>query len=529
MRRGVVVGVILAGVVAIAATVTVVVQRRAAAQEVRDRRAALAIGRRFLADWPAKRYENMTALAAEGNDPGVSYRALDRRLRTTTVEVVPGVLAKDGRHLPFAVHLQLAGLGRLDWQTTLELSRAPNGWRVLFGSDAVYPGLRDGQRLERSTPVITRGQFLDRHGAPIRAMSADLASNVLGAADALRSGLERLYDAKLTGTSGGRVELLDGRTGQRTVIKDFPPAPAGSVTTTLDLGMERAAQAALAGAPGRAALVAIDTATGEVRAVANKPVIGVTTAFASEAPGSVFKIVTATAALLTGRTPASIVSCPDKAIYGGKQFVNDEAPLPPTMSLTTAFAMSCNTAFLGLADTFPKGTLRRTAELYGFDRPGKLLETGAGEGGSVPVPAGTAEGFADAIGQGRVEASPLLVASMAAAVASGTWRQPHLVAGTRGATTPLAPGVAAGLRTLMAAVVSAGTAASAGLPPGTVGKTGTAQFGTATPLRSHAWFAGYRGGLAFCVYVEQGTSGGRTAAPLAASFLRGLPGSSRRT
>ena len=499
MRRVVVVGAVLAGVVAIAGAITVVVQRRAAAQEMRDRRAALAVGRQFLADWPAKRYEHMTALAAAGNDPGTSYRALDRRLMTTTVEVVPGVLAKDGRHLPFTVHLQLKGLGRLDWQTALELTRAPDGWRVLFRSDAVYPGLRNGQRLERSAQVITRGQLLDRHGAPIRAMSADLASNVLGAADGSRTGLERLYDAKLTGTSGGRVELLDGRTGQRTVIKDFPPAPAGNVTTTLDLGIERAAQAALAGAPGRAALVVIDAATGEVRAVA----------------------------MLSGRTPASVVSCPEKAIYGGKQFVNDEVPLPPTMTLTTAFAVSCNTAFLGLASSFPKGTLRRTAALYGFDRPGNLLESGAGEGGSVPVPGGTAEGYADAIGQGRVEASPLLVASMAAAVASGTWRQPHLVAGTRGASTPLAPRVAAGLRTLMAAVVSSGTAAGVGLPPGTVGKTGTAQFGTATPLLSHAWFAGYRGSLAFCVYVEQGVSGGRTAAPLAASFLRGLPGASR--
>ena len=524
MRRGVVAGTVLACVVAIAGTTTVVVQRRAAAQEARDRRAALAVGRHFLADWPAKRYEDMTALAAAGDDPGTSYRALDRRLMTTAVEIVPGVLAKDGRHLPFAVHLQLKGLGRLDWQTALELTHAPNGWRVLFRSDTVYPGLRNGQRLERSTPIITRGQLLDRHGAPIRAMRADLASNVLGAADGSRTGLERLYDAKLTGTSGGRVELLDSRTGQRTVIKDFPPVPAGTVTTTLDLGMERAAQAALGRAPGRAALVAIDTATGEVRAVANKPVIGVTTAFASEAPGSVFKIVTATAALRSGRTPASVVKCPEKAIYGGKQFVNDEAPLPPTMTLTTAFAVSCNTAFLGLANSFQKGTLRRTAALYGFDRPGNLLETGAGEGGSVPVPGGTAEGYADAIGQGRVEASPLLVASMAAAVASGTWRQPHLVAGTRGASTPLPPGVATGLRTLMAAVVASGTAAGAGLPPGTVGKTGTAQFGTATPLLSHAWFAGYRGGLAFCVYVEQGISGGQTAAPVAASFLRGLPG-----
>ena len=70
MRRGVVVGAVLVCVVAIAGTTTVVVQRRAAAQEARDRRAVLAVGRKFLADWPAKRYDDMTALAAAGDDPG---------------------------------------------------------------------------------------------------------------------------------------------------------------------------------------------------------------------------------------------------------------------------------------------------------------------------------------------------------------------------------------------------------------------------------------------------------------------------
>jgi cell division protein FtsI/penicillin-binding protein 2 len=54
------------------------------------------------------------------------------------------------------------------------------------------------------------------------------------------------------------------------------------------------------------------------------------------------------------------------------------------------------------------------------------------------------------------------------------------------------------------------------------GKTGTAEFGTANPPTTHAWFIGYRGDVAFAVLVEGGGVGGQVAAPLAAKFLRGL-------
>lgn len=147
----------------------------------------------------------------------------------------------------------------------------------------------------------------------------------------------------------------------------------------------------------------------------------------------------------------------------------------------------------------------------------------SGEGGDVPAPSSTSEAYADIIGQGRVEASPLLLASMSAAVAAGVWRQPHLVAAevpSNVVTSRILPD----LRRLMRGVVTSGTAADAGLPSGTAGKTGTAQYGTATPLATHAWFTGYRGGLAFCVYVKDGVSGGRVAAPLAARFLRAVDG-----
>jgi cell division protein FtsI/penicillin-binding protein 2 len=72
---------------------------------------------------------------------------------------------------------------------------------------------------------------------------------------------------------------------------------------------------------------------------------------------------------------------------------------------------------------------------------------------------------------------------------------------------------------MMDAVVTNGTAAGAGLPAGTHGKTGTAEFGTANPPQTHAWFIGYRGDVAVAVIVTGGGIGGTIAAPIAAKFL----------
>jgi len=250
---------------------------------------------------------------------------------------------------------------------------------------------------------------------------------------------------------------------------------------------------------------------------------GLPATFAGYAPGSVFKIVTATAALRNGVTADTPVDCPDTFTVGGRTFRNDEGLAPlGQIPFSRAFAVSCNTAFLGVAGRLPSGALQDAAALYGFGRT-DLLPIRA-EGGTVPPPASPVEAAADAIGQGRVQASPLLVASMSAAVADGTWRQPRLLAGD-GATTPLPAGVAAALRPLMRGVVTSGTGRAADLPGTPVqGKTGTAEYGTANPPLTHAWFTGFRGSLAFAVFVETGSSGGGAAAPIARRFLAAVPG-----
>jgi cell division protein FtsI/penicillin-binding protein 2 len=116
------------------------------------------------------------------------------------------------------------------------------------------------------------------------------------------------------------------------------------------------------------------------------------------------------------------------------------------------------------------------------------------------------------------------MASVAAAVASGAWRQPFVV-GSAKVSHALPSNVTATLRTFMTGVVERGTAAGVGLPAGTAGKTGTAEYGTAPPGGSpptHAWFIGFRGTTAFAVVVEGGGFGGEVAAPIAATFLNAI-------
>jgi cell division protein FtsI/penicillin-binding protein 2 len=282
--------------------------------------------------------------------------------------------------------------------------------------------------------------------------------------------------------------------------------------------------------------------------------------------------VTAAALLAGGLRPGDPVACPKEAKVGGRTFGNFEDEVLGRIPFSSAFANSCNTAFVQQAARRLDGDqLATAAARFGFG-----LDPSVGipaVTSRIPPPSDQADLAAEAFGQGRVTASPLQMAMVAATVAAGRWRQPHLVTGDAADTPgsgdpgsegsgpgdpagpsssadpggpsssagsdgdgsndsggsapakspdPLDPKVAATLRALMRQVVTSGTAADAGLPAGVAGKTGTAEFGTGDPLPTHAWFIGFRGDLAFAVLVEDGGVGGRVAAPAAARFLRGL-------
>lgn len=500
----------------------------AAAADPDPRAAALGVATAYLqawedGDWPAMQAQ----LDADGGNMTRVYAGMATRLGITEVVARPLEPSADGSLVPFQVTLTLDGLGDVSWSSTLKITRTAAGVSAVhFTATAVHPDLAVGQRLDLVESAQDRAPVLDRQGRSL-ARTKDLVANLVGSYDArtgTATGLQRVLDDRL---GGGRrtLAVVDAGSGAVvSVVERFAPlAPVEGVRTTLDLRVQRAAAAALAGAPARAALVAVDVPTGEVRALANRPYTGVPPATSGTyPPGSTFKIVTALAALRHGATPTSEVSCPTTITAYGKVFRNHEKAPNRTMTLTEAFADSCNTAFIGLARDLPDDALAQAARSVGFDA-GPPLPV-ASFGGSYPDPKDGAELAASAIGQGRVQASPLQMASVAAAVASGTWRQPHVLDCPDCATRALPE--AARLRPMMRAVVTSGTgSAAAGAPGGPVsGKTGTAEFGTGT-LRNHAWFVGWQGDVAFAVFVEEGSSGGATAAPIAARFLRSLAAS----
>jgi cell division protein FtsI/penicillin-binding protein 2 len=274
-----------------------------------------------------------------------------------------------------------------------------------------------------------------------------------------------------------------------------------------------------------AALVAIQPSTGNILAVVARPVAGIDRALESAyPPGSTFKIMTSTALLGSGVTTNTPITCPPSVTIDGKSFSNFEGEAAGTIPFHRAFAISCNTAFIQLADKVPASAMAAAAAQFGFNTP---LAIGVPTvGGSYPTTADDVEKVASAIGQARVTASPLQMATVPATVDAGVWRPPHLVG-----PPPPDPGLASlpadtdqALRALMAEVVTSGTGTAAAVPGGipVSGKTGTAEFGTVRPLQTHAWFVGFRGDLAFSVLVEGGGVGGRVAAPLAARFLVNL-------
>jgi cell division protein FtsI/penicillin-binding protein 2 len=395
--------------------------------------------------------------------------------------------------------------------------------------DAIYPvpGTVFQQFGARST--LTPG--LDAHtvGAtgPITAELLGQLGSPYGPNDTVgRRGIESQYERQLAGTPGATIRLVGGD-GVTTVatLAEYPAQPGTPVQTTIDPRVQQAIESALFGVPGEAAMVAVRASTGEVLGSASIPYSnGYDIALRGQyPPGSTFKIITTAALLESGLTPSSVLACPATVTVNGRTFRNYEGEAEPSLTLTDAVALSCNNAFINGISGTPLDLLSNTAAKFGFGEDPQIGVTALG--GSAPVPEAADVQAAESIGQGKVTASPLAMAGVAAAVASGAWHAPRLVAGAPNDSVPpklLDPGVVAALQDMTAQVVARGTASGAGLPPGTHGKTGTAEFGTADPPETHAWFVGYRDDIAFAVVVPGGGVGGEVAAPIAARFLNAL-------
>lgn len=342
------------------------------------------------------------------------------------------------------------------------------------------------------------------------------------------SGLQRAYDEVLSGTPGVRVDI-EPADGDPTTVFEQAPVPGEPVATTLDVDLQIEAERVLADVEPASALVAVQPSTGDVLAAASGAGgEGYSTATLGQyTPGSTFKLASALALLRAGIRPDDTVECPYTITVDGRQFGNySDYPSSQlgTITFRTAFAESCNTAFIGLRDDVPQADLTAAAAALGI---GVEADLGVPAFlGSVPDQADGTEHAASMIGQGRVLASPLAMAAAAASVAAGQTIVPAIVSDDRPpADGSLTADEAQVLAELMRSTVEGGTGSFLQDVPGEpVGaKTGTAEFGNGSPPDTHGWMVAVQGDLAVAVFVEEAESGSATAGPLLEEFLRNLP------
>lgn len=339
-----------------------------------------------------------------------------------------------------------------------------------------------------------------------------------------QTGLEARYDAQLRGTPGDRV-LLRGSHGD-TVLTSREPVPGTPLRTTLRRDAQTLAEQLLSSTKPASALVAIDPATSQVIAAAtgagNPATADATTG--RYAPGSTFKTVTALALLRSGMTPDTEVNCTSTVTVDGRRFKNyNDFPSDRVgrMPLREAIALSCNTALIAEHDRINAAALQQAAASLGL---GQDFDAGYPVFlGSVPEPKNLPVGLAEAmIGQGTVEASPLAMATITASIQAGHTIRPILLPDHH-TTAPQAPPLtateAAQLRDMLHAVVTDGSGRFlTGLVDGA--KTGTAEYGTDTPPRTHAWMIAYDREAAVAVMVADGNSGSGTAGPILKGFFQ---------
>ena len=367
-------------------------------------------------------------------------------------------------------------------------------------------------------------------------------------------GLEKDFDATLSGSPGFQITALHPAAAP-TVVYTQPPVQGTPLRTTLDQTVQAAADSALSTVTNQpSALVAVRVSTGQVVAVANGPAGGGFDAalLGQIVPGSAFKIVTTTALLEQGFSVNTAVPCLPQIVVFGKTFHNYEGEQLGSVPFHTDFAKSCNTAFISLAPKVPGLTLSNTAQSLGI---GACWSLGTPAfRGSVSPPKDATDLAATSFGQGSTLVSPVSLAVAVATVARGHYIPPQLVitgkpadcssgssasaspGASASAPAPTAPAPTPGpnfpanvitqLHSLMREVVTVGTGSALINAPGgpVMGKTGTAEYGPGATPKTHAWFVGYQGDIAFAVYVQDGQSGGTVAAPVALAFLQNLAG-----
>jgi penicillin-binding protein 2 len=369
-----------------------------------------------------------------------------------------------------------------------------------------------------------------------------------------KMGVEEAFESRLRGQWGGQQVEVDSA-GRVIRILGEKPAKAGQdIQLTIDLDVQRAAEAALGDHTG--AIVAMDPRDGAVLAMVSRPTFDpnifstritqaqwtqmnrngnpfLNRALQAYPPASTFKIITTTAALESGKySPDTILPTYPYLTVGGIQFGDwNRAGFGP-LGFRGAMAMSSDTFFYQVALKIKEEPIIHWMHRYGFGQK-TGIELRSESPGLVPDEAWKLENVGErwypgdtvnmSIGQGFMQATPLQTAVMFTVPASGGYRvKPHLLldgAETKDWKTSLelSPITLKVLQEGLRQVITSGTGQKLNVPtlPPIAGKSGTAE---APPGKSHAWFGAYAPAdkpeiLVVAFGEHSGGGGGGFAAP----------------
>lgn len=405
------------------------------------------------------------------------------------------------------------------------LRENPLNKRALLEQERVQRGAilaADGTVLARS--LRTREGTYERTYPTGELFAAPIGYSFV---DPGNTGLERYRNPALTGFEKENLQSLLDQLQGRSDRGD-------RVLSTLVPSAQRVALQALAGHHG--AVVALEPRSGALEVMASSPsynpnaMRSPATAAQVEhdseqpldnratqygyAPGSTFKIVTATAAIDSGAfTPTSTLSGRNGILVSGVPLDNDDDASYGQITLTQALAESVNTVWAQVAERVGKRTLARYMSRFGFgalpqlDYPADQM-TASGEylgERLIPPTSPLVDVGRMGIGQDKLLVTPLQMAEVAATVANGgRLMVPHMTArivdpegrtvqsiAPRVQSVVMKPSTASDLTTMMEAVVNEGTGRPAQIPGVQVaGKTGTAQTQIGTAI-NNVWFIAF--------------------------------------
>jgi len=391
-----------------------------------------------------------------------------------------------------------------------------------------------------------------------------------------KSGLERQYNDMLVGTDGMRRVIVNSIGKEMGRLSQQEAIPGKQIQLTIDYDLQQIAEEALAGKKG--AVVALDPSTGEVLAFVSRPApdpndfaIRVSkeewqrlntdpdrpllnrVTQAQLAPGSVFKIVMATAMLEEKVPPESFTTfCPGYATFYGRQFkcwVYGKAG-HGVMDVHNAIVHSCDVFFYNIGMRMGIDRISKYAKMLGLGAK-TGIDLPSEEPGLVPSEEWVqrvfhrkwypGETISVSIGQGAVIVTPIQVAYMIGGLASGgDFKQPHLLKDAQNIgerRVSISDSTVEKVTQGMYGVVNEGGGTAAAIKLQGIefcGKSGTAQvigenaktrFGKGEKkFNNNAWFVGYAPRrdpeIVVAVLVEEGGHGASASGPIVRDIIK---------